>query len=156
MKSNIKTEKAKPGCAPSGWLGCVFGILPIGDNWDKYLLMLATLYLMGTCIWILWEEYRTHLNRKKRDRKNQQPNGEPHDPAGGNLGVLGKANIKGRPGHLPIIISPLHIEAVNEGLNFSGGRGEEKRLYLLVSRTIQSIRKITCFLWCHKQPNEKS
>jgi hypothetical protein len=78
-----------PAVECSALLG-VFVIPSIRDAWDKYLLLLATLYMLGTCIWILWDEYAPNFHRKKRNSDNQQSPSQVNDTTRGNLSKLGR------------------------------------------------------------------
>jgi hypothetical protein len=59
----------------------IIGILSIRDGWDRYLVILACLFGLWVQTTILWEEYRTHLHCKKRNREKQQEGGQPDKTA---------------------------------------------------------------------------
>ena len=79
------------GAHPVGFSGW-FGMLSIRDGWDHYLLVLALLYMLWTCISILWEEYAPNFYSKQNDSDDKQSPSEPDNASRGNLSELGSCN----------------------------------------------------------------
>jgi hypothetical protein len=130
------------GVACSDLLG-VMVIPSIRDAWDKYLLILATLYMLGTCIWILWDEYGPCFHRKKSNRDDEQSPSQVNNAPGGNLGKLrgGDKNLS------------LTVRDSDRSVNVRIGGMIGKRLSVLVNQLLKFSRFV------HKTrmtPNEKS